>query len=143
MTSRAQLSEAAKHEGGHTRLMAAALDGDTKTVKGLLESRADVNAKDDEGRTALMFAVSNIHIDTVKTLLDHRADVNVRTNDGCTALILAALSGESEIVRALLNKGADLSATMAQTGKTAQMLAAEKGYNDVAQLLKAPEPKNK
>ena len=57
MTTRAQISESATHEGGHTDLMRASLEGNTETVARLLKSGADVNAKDDEGRTALMFAV--------------------------------------------------------------------------------------
>ena len=90
MTTRAQMSESAEHEEGHTALMLAALEGQTETVKRLLEGGADINVRDDEGRTALMFAVTNLHTDSVKALLEHGADVNTRNNDGCTALILAA-----------------------------------------------------
>jgi hypothetical protein len=64
MTTRGQISEAAEHEGGHTELMRAALEGETATVERLLESGTNVNKSDDEGRTALMFAVTNIHRDT-------------------------------------------------------------------------------
>jgi ankyrin repeat protein len=58
MTTRGQMSESAEHEGGHTELMRAALEGETETVKRSLESGADVNERDAEGRTALMFAVT-------------------------------------------------------------------------------------
>ena len=98
MTTREQMSESAEHEGGHTNLMRAALEGQTETVKTLLESGADVNKRDDEGRTALMFAVTNMHTDSAKALLKNGADVNVTANDGSTALVLAASSGDSEIV---------------------------------------------
>ncbi len=114
MTTRAQMSEATKYEGGHTDLMRAALEGKTEAVKALLESGADVNAKDDEGRTALMFAVTNMQTDSVKALLEHGADVNVRANDG-----------------------ADVSGRFIETGKTALMLAKEKGYTEIASLLQA------
>jgi ankyrin repeat protein len=43
--------------------MRAALEGQTETVKALLESGANANEIDDECRTALMFAVTNIHND--------------------------------------------------------------------------------
>lgn len=136
MTTRAQLSASAELTGGHTELMVAALGGDTETVTTLLERRADANAKDDEGRTALMFAVTNLQTDSVNALLAHGADVNVRANDGCTALILAASAGDIGIVQVLLNKGADVSRKLTATGKTALMLAKEKGYDEVARLLK-------
>jgi len=54
------MSESAEHEGGHTNLMRAALQGRTEELKTLLGGGADVNLKDDEGRTSLTFAVSNI-----------------------------------------------------------------------------------
>ena len=99
MTTRAQMSQSAEHEGGHTDLMLAALEGQTDKVKALLQSGAEVNQRDNEGRTALMFAVTNMHTDSAKALLEHGADVNVKANDGSTALMLAASAGDSEIVR--------------------------------------------
>src|SRR6266498_3671664 len=137
MTTRAQMSESAKHEGGHTDLMRAALEGKTETVKALLESGADVNAKDDEGRTALMFAVTNMQTDSVKALLEHGADVNVRANDGATALVLAASSGDIEIVKALLSKGAEVKGSAAATENSALTLGKEKGWSEIASLLQA------
>ena len=137
MTTRAQMSESAKHEGGHTRLMRAALEGELETVKALLESGADVNTKDSAGRTALMFAVTNMQTKCAKALVEHGADVNARANDGCTALMLAASAGATEIVRLLLSKGADIGAEFTQTGKRALTLAKEKGYSDIAQLIQA------
>ncbi len=67
--------------------------------------------------------------------------MNVTANDGSTALMLAASSGDSEIVRNLLSKGADVSAKFTETGKTALMLAREKDYTEIVQLLEAAEAK--
>ncbi|HET6669541.1 MAG TPA: ankyrin repeat domain-containing protein [Pyrinomonadaceae bacterium] len=131
------MSKSAEHEGGHTNLMRAALEGRTEEVKTLLKGGADVNEKDDEGRTALMFAVTNIQTDAVNLLLDHGADVNATANDGCTALMLAASSGDSGIVRALLSKGVYVSGKFVATGKTALMIAKEKDYTEIANLLQA------
>lgn len=86
-----------------------------------------------------MFAVTNRQTDSVKALLEHGADVNVRANDGSTALMLAAAAGDIEIVRALLSKGADVSGRFTETGKTALMLAKEKGYTDIVSLLQAAD----
>jgi len=137
MATRAQMSEDEKHQAGHTPLMAAALDGNTERAKAELNSGADVNAKDDEGRTALIFAVVNMHYETVKVLLDHGADVNARARDGGTGLILAASSGDAEIVRELLNQGADISGRYISTRKTAETLAAEKGYTGIVELIES------
>ena len=137
MTTRGQMSAAAEHEGGHTELMRAALEGETKTVDRLLKSGTSVNEKDDEGRTALMFAVTNIHTDIVKHLLEHGADVDAAANDGSTALLLAVSAGATEIVRDLLSKGADPSAKFTQTGKTPLMVAKEKDFTDIVRALEA------
>ena len=136
MTTRAQMSESAKHKYGHTELMRAALEGRTGAVKASLRGGADVNAGDRKGRTALMFAVINGHADTVKALLEHGADVNVKADDGGTALMLAACGGNAEIVRALLDEGADVGGKFTLTGKTASALAEEHGYSVIVELLK-------
>jgi uncharacterized protein len=136
MTTRAQMSESAKHGEGHTELMCAALEGRTGDVKALLSRGADVDARDGEGRTALMFAVINVHADTVNALLAHGADVNVKADDGGTALMLAACGGDTEIVRALLDQGADVGGKFTLTGKTALALAEEHGYTVIVELLK-------
>jgi ankyrin repeat protein len=136
MPTRGNLSAAEKYQHHHTKLMRAALEGQTDTIQALLDQGEDVNAKDDEGRTALMFATVNQHTETVKTLLEHGADVNARANDGGTALLLAASNGSLEIVQALLAKGADIRAEFAKTGKTALTLAEEHGHTVVMELLK-------
>lgn len=135
MPTRAQLSEVAEHQGGHTPLMVAALEGETATVKRLLSGGADVNERDEGGRTALMFAVSNRHGDCAKALLEHGADLNAKANDGATALILAVSSGDCEVVQDLLSKGADVMAKVPQSGKTAWEIAKEKGYSEIVRLL--------
>lgn len=135
MTTRAQMSEAEKHEHGHNDLMCAALEGNTATVKRLLEIGLDVNAKDDEGRTALMFAVTNLHHDTVNLLLENGADVNLSSNDGCTALMLAASANDVDLVHNLMRHGADVTGKFHDSGKTALALAEEKGNKEIVKLL--------
>jgi ankyrin repeat protein len=133
----AQATLAARISGDHTALMYAALSGRTAEVKALLAKGADVNARDYEGRTALMFAAVNLHGDTVNTLLDHGAEVNTRATDGGTALILAVCGGATDIVQSLLNRGADLDGKFAMTNRTALVIATERGYTQIVELLKS------
>ena len=124
-----------KNEGGNTRLMRAALDGETRTVEDLLRAGADVNAQNRDGRTALMFAIINLRTATVKKLLQFGADVNVQGHCGCTPLSLAAGSGDIGITTALLNRGAD-ARKICWPGKTAMVVAIEHGYYAIVELLK-------
>ena len=118
--------------------MRAALNGQSETVKALLLSGADVNARNHEGRTALMFAIVNLHTSTVQTLLDFGADVNVQAAScGCTSLLLAAGSGDIGITRALLQSGAD-PRTVCRPGITALVVARERGYSAIVELLNRP-----
>src|SRR5258705_12392164 len=99
MTTRAEISKSAETEGGHTKLMRAALEGVTAIVEELLAGGADPNEIDNEGRTALMFAAANSQTPAAKALLERGGNVNVVANVVGTALMLAAASGDSEIIR--------------------------------------------
>jgi|SRR5215813_5415688 len=136
MTTRAELSAAEAYMHGHTALMRAALDGNTQTVKDLLDQGADVNQRDDNSRTALMFATINMHYETMKVLLEHGADVQARSNEGGTALMAAAMVGDLRMVQALLDKGADVHARLRKTNDSAVTLAESHGHADIARLLR-------
>ena len=135
MTTRAELSAADKYSHGHTVLMRAALDGNSETVKELIDQGADINKRDDNGRTALMFAVVNLHYETMKVLLEHGADVNAKSQQGGTALMAAALAGDVRIVQALLDKGADLHVRLPETNDTAMTIVATHGHPEIVRLL--------
>ena len=135
MTTRAELSAAEAYGHGHTLLMRAALDGNTESVRELINQGANINRRDDSGRTALMFAVVNRHYETMKLLLEHGADVNARSKQGGTALMGAAMAGELSMVQALLDKGADLDARLHDTNESAATLAASHGYDEITRLL--------
>ena len=135
MRTRAELSAAEEYSHGHTALMRAALDGNTESVKELINQGGNINQRDDNGRTALMFAVINGHYETMKVLLEHGADVNAKSNLGGTALMGAASAGELKMVQALLDKGADLNARLHETNESAATLAASHGYDEIDRLL--------
>jgi ankyrin repeat protein len=104
-------SEVAKRKGpgGSTPLMYAALYGDARSVRLLLENGADPNVKNDVGATALMWAVEDL--EKTRLLIEHGADPNSHSDDGSTPLIIAAnWFGSSPILKLLIDHGADPSA---------------------------------
>jgi ankyrin repeat protein len=100
---------------GTTPLYKAAVQGETKIVRMLLEAGADPNQEsggDSEG-TPLCAAASWGRIEIVRLLLEHGADPNVAEtpNQGpMTALAWARWNRHAEIVELLLEAGADPSA---------------------------------
>ena len=91
--------------GGSTPLMYAALYGDTRAIKLLLDLGADPNTPNDAGATALHWAVDEP--EATRLLLEHGADPNARSADGLTPLLLAAgRFGSGDVVRLLLDHGA-------------------------------------
>jgi formylglycine-generating enzyme required for sulfatase activity len=114
-------------------LIAAAESGNTTLLKALLEKGADVNATTKNDATALMVASIKGHIETVKLLIEHGANVNAVANmEGTTALAFASNNGQSKIVKLLLENGADVN-------EKAKMLALQKGYTEIVDLLTAKE----
>lgn len=101
----------------------------------LLDGGADVNRRDNRGRTALIIAASeHCYKDTLKELVRAGADVNVADKDGKTALHYALRYGSQDVARYLVKKGADYNRAD-NNGTTAAMLAAEKGYDTVLELM--------
>jgi ankyrin repeat protein len=75
---------------GRTALMYAGSAGQTKVLRRLLESGADVHAKmREEGTTALMAAVNFGDPEAIRLLLSKGADANAQNTKGETALALA------------------------------------------------------
>jgi ankyrin repeat protein len=75
--------------GGLTALLFAARQGETDTVKALLDDKADINAVDSDGNNALVLAILNGHYDLTQFLIDRGADVNIAAKNGRTALYSA------------------------------------------------------
>ena len=120
----------AKDSRGATPLMYAAAFGNTRQMKLLLESGADVNAQNTFRATALIWAGG----DAVKSrmLIDHGADVNVRTEQGQTPLTVAAKrNGNADLVRLLLKAGAEVKTP----GDTTLIPAAQSGDIEIMRLL--------
>ena len=69
-----------------TRGKVVTQDQAIKTIKRLIEAKADVNARDDRGNTAVIGAVFRGWNDVLKVLIDNGANPYLANNDGKTAL---------------------------------------------------------
>jgi uncharacterized protein len=146
-----------KGYGNDTALTHAALTGSPEALKILLDAGADVNTNGNHG-TPLILAAFLGHYECVRILLDRGADINAQTDEGETGLMLLVAYTENakpnnkEIIKGkmlssimgidrlktaklLLDKGADVNVKN-KKGKTASMLAEEKGNPQMVELLK-------
>lgn len=80
--------------------------GETKMVKLLLDSDADINLLDEKGESALIYAIQNNKIDTVKILIENGANVNHKTKDNINPLYVATKKKNNEIIELLKKAGA-------------------------------------
>ena len=117
-------------EAGDTALHLAAQHGHLEVVNALLEAGADANAKDAKGWTPIFKGAYDHELDCGYA----GADVNARIFYGLTPLMLAAGAGEAEVCATLLAAGAEVKAAN-EGGRTALMMAKERFYVDVINLL--------
>lgn len=107
----------AQSKMGRTPLMlAAAHDGNSGTVKLLLDHGADVKARDGMQSTALVSAASAGDFASLQMLIAKGASVNEKDMSGVTALHNAAMNGNLEAVRFLIARGADVNAAIGVYG---------------------------
>jgi ankyrin repeat protein len=137
----------ARTTNGRTPLIvAAAHDGNARTVRLLLERGAKVNSADEQGDTALLVAAQADALDTVKLLLERGADPNDTNKGGYTPLLNASANGSAAMMRLLLTRGARVNARNTFSGMvkfgeialkqlTPLMLAAPKGSPTAVRVL--------
>jgi ankyrin repeat protein len=134
---------AATDEAGETALMRAAHAGHVAAVQVLIAAGADVNAQSPQGWTALAKAAYNGetergYAEVIEVLHAAGASLDTRIFFGITPLMLAAGGGEASVVEWLINNGADVLAAN-EGGRTARMMANDKFYVDVINLLTEAE----
>ena len=134
---------AAADEAGETALMHAAHGGHVTAVQVLIAAGADVNAKSPQGWTALAKAAYNGetergYVEVIEVLHEAGASLDDRIFFGITPLMLAAGGGDAPVVEWLINAGADVLAAN-EGGRTARMMANDKFYVDVINLLTEAE----
>ena len=105
-------------------------------AKSLLNHGADPNIQTSYGNTALLYASLQGLSDIVELLLEDGANPDIQNRDGKTALMFASYFGKKEIVRLLLDHGADPNIRDRDGDMTALMWAEERGYNDIATLIR-------
>lgn len=99
--------------GWHTPLHLAALYGQPKVMRLLVEAGANVDAYDSEGNTPLLLAAEQRRTDVVMELIRLGADVNkTKRPRFCTPLHAAVLHMDMGSVVALLTAGADVNAVV-------------------------------
>jgi ankyrin repeat protein len=133
----------ATDEAGETALMHAARGGHVAAVQVLIAAGADVNAKAPQGWTALAKAAYNGetergYVEVIEVLHQAGASLDERIFFGITPLMLAAGGGDAPVVEWLINNGADVLAAN-EGGRTAGMMANDKFYVDVINLLNEAE----
>ena len=134
---------AAADEAGETALMHAAHRGHLAAVQVLIAAGADVNAQSPQGWTALAKAAYNGetergYVEVIEVLHEAGASLDARIFFGITPLMLAAGGGDAPVVEWLINHGADV-LTANEGGRTARMMADDKFYVDVINLLHEAE----
>jgi ankyrin repeat protein len=86
---------------GKTALHHAAVGGQPRMVKALLQQKASINVRDKDGATALFYAAMCGYEDVVRLLVANRADVSAADRHGRTAQGAARRSGYPRIVHLL------------------------------------------
>jgi len=134
---------AAADEAGETALMLAAHHGHLAAVLTLIAAGADVNAAWPQGWTAVAKAAYNGetergYVEVVEALHKAGANLDARIFFGITPLMLAAGGGDATVVEWLINNGADVLAAN-EGGRTARMMANDRFYVDVINLLTEAE----
>ncbi|MEW5967136.1 MAG: ankyrin repeat domain-containing protein [Pseudomonadota bacterium] len=130
-------------EAGETALMHAAHHGHVAAVEVLIAAGVDVNAQSPQGWTALAKAAYNGetergYVEVIEVLHEAGAALDARIFFGITPLMLAAGGGDAPVVEWLINAGADVLAAN-EGGRTARLMANDKFYVDVINLLTEAE----
>ena len=128
-------------EEGGTPLMSAASCLQPQIIEFLLFKGGQPNKKGADGRFPLAYAFQppflavDKQLRCIQLLLAAGAEINDRTDFGSTPLMNAAWYGNKEAVEELLRNGAD-PLLEDNKGRTAAMLAFERGHDELAKLLK-------
>jgi ankyrin repeat protein len=122
-------------------LAAAAFNGNDRLVRLLLDSGVDPGTVDATGKAPVVYAAAKGYTGIVMTLFEAGVDVNARYGNDLTVLMWAAGHGNDvpvgeglDTVDLLLDRGAR-TGLADNRGRTALMIAAERGHAEVVSRL--------
>jgi uncharacterized protein len=128
---------------GISPIAAASYAGNDVIVEALLARGADERAPDETGKPPIIYAVAGARLDIVKRLLARNIDINARYSNDLTLLMWASGPDEKapeaqavRVVSYLLDAGVHID-DRDDRGRTALMIAAEGGHEEIANLLMA------
>ncbi|MGA9527646.1 MAG: ankyrin repeat domain-containing protein [Terriglobales bacterium] len=123
---------------GFTALHFACFFGQPEAARVLIDAggAVDAVAANPMALMPLHSAASARNLEAARLLLQHRAPVNARQHGGWVPLHAAAANGDRAMVELLLQHHADPNLANDE-GKTAAMVAKDKGHNQIAFLLEA------
>lgn len=122
---------------GFTPLGLATFFAHEDLTRFLILKGAEVNLPSNNGFNVFPIhsAVATRNLNITQTLLENGANANVRQQASISPLHTAAQNGDIEIIIALLQHGAEVDIRM-EGGKLAADLAEEKGFKEIAEILK-------
>jgi ankyrin repeat protein len=128
---------------GVSPIAAAVYAGNDMIVEALLAYGAEERTPDETGKPPIVYAAAGARLDIVKRLLARNIDINARYPNGLTLLMWASGPDEKapeaqaiNVVSYLLEAGAHID-DQDNRGRTALMIAAEGGHEEIANLLLA------
>ncbi|RAP73887.1 ankyrin repeat domain-containing protein [Paenibacillus montanisoli] len=111
-------------------------NGDTVTVKNLVESGIDINLRNANYETGIILATSRNNFEMVKLLVTLGANVNRPSKEiDNTPIMIASVEGYTEIVQFLVENTKPDMTILNGYGGTALIPACEKGHVEVVELL--------
>jgi len=128
---------------GFTALHFACYFGQAEAARLLIEkgAKVDVVANNATHVMPLHSAASARNLAATRLLVEHGAAVNARQQGGWIPIHAAAQNGDRDMVELLLAHGADPQIAN-DDGKTAAMVAKDKGHTQIAVLLEAQKAKS-
>lgn len=126
---------ALKDGKGRQVLHHAAMCDRMKVCLYLISKNADVNARDDFECTPLHYAAQKGFTEMCRFLLDFHANIRMKDTNCWTALHHAVDSNFIETATLLIKRGAALNPEDHKFGRTPLHLAAEKGYDEMVEML--------